>query len=156
MKILIIITALLLSISTFGQIKSQWRGPERNGIYPDKNLLNEWPESGPELLWSFNKLGNGYSSAAIADEFVFIAGTEDSINYIYKLNLDGQLIWKKDISEGWTRNFPGIRSTPMIVDNMGYIINGFGELFCFNIENGDIIWQKIFLSLLNLIITHSE
>ena len=26
----------------------QWRGPNRDGIYPDTMLLKEWPEEGPE------------------------------------------------------------------------------------------------------------
>lgn len=140
--LLLILTLFFVSNTMFSQVKSQWRGIERTGIYPDTTLLESWPEAGPELLWTFEELGLGYSSAAIADNSIFIAGTEDTINYIYKLDLNGKLVWKKDIGQGWTRNFPGIRSTPMIVDNMGYIINGFGELYCFSTENGEIIWKK--------------
>ena len=38
---------------------SQWRGPDRTGIYPEKNLLKEWPEEGPELIWTNEDLGFG-------------------------------------------------------------------------------------------------
>jgi hypothetical protein len=32
---------------------SDWRGPDRNGIYPEKDLLRQWPEEGPETAWVF-------------------------------------------------------------------------------------------------------
>ena len=28
---------------------SQWRGPARDGIYPDTGLLKKWPAEGPSL-----------------------------------------------------------------------------------------------------------
>ena len=31
----------------------QWRGPNRDGIYPETNLLSQWPEKGPEVIWFF-------------------------------------------------------------------------------------------------------
>jgi hypothetical protein len=35
---------------------SQWRGPDRNGIYPETGLLKSWPANGPKLLWHFEGL----------------------------------------------------------------------------------------------------
>ena len=43
----------------------QWRGPERTGIYEETDLLDEWPENGPELLWQLEGLGGGYSTPSI-------------------------------------------------------------------------------------------
>ena len=34
-----ICTAAFAQVTPYG-----WRGPEHNGYYPDKGLLNEWPE----------------------------------------------------------------------------------------------------------------
>ena len=31
--------------------EAQWRGPFRNGCYPDSMLPKEWPEGGPEVLF---------------------------------------------------------------------------------------------------------
>jgi hypothetical protein len=36
-----------------------WRGPARDGIFPENNLLTAWPEGGPELLWRYDSLGSG-------------------------------------------------------------------------------------------------
>jgi len=38
-------------------------------------------------------------------------------------------------------NFPGTRSTPVIVDELGYLLSGLGKVFCFNTENGEEVWS---------------
>ena len=66
--------SLLLIISTlqiFAQEMSQWRGPNRDGIYPESGLLKEWPAEGPKLLWHFDQLGDGHASAAVTKTKVF-------------------------------------------------------------------------------------
>ncbi len=58
---------------------SNWRGPNRDGIFPEKNLLKQWPENGPEMLWSFEGIGYGHSSAAVTSNRVFVTGVKDTI-----------------------------------------------------------------------------
>jgi len=58
--------------------KSDWRGPTRDGIYPETGLLKEWTENGPELLWSFEGLGFGHSSVAVANGNVYVTGLKDT------------------------------------------------------------------------------
>ena len=121
---------------------SQWRGPDRDGVYPEENLLAEWPDEGPGIIWEYNDLGGGYSSAAVTNKRVYAAGTIDSVSHLFAFDLDGKLLWKTELGREWTKTFPGIRSTPLIVGEMGYIVNGLGILFCFNTETGEITWQK--------------
>ena len=121
---------------------SQWRGPNRDGFYPDKNLLSEWPEEGPELLWTYEDLGNGYSTVAVTRKKIFTTGMFDSTSYIIALDHEGKLLWKKEFGFSWTTNFPGTRSTPLIYDGLGYVLSGLGKLVCFNIEDGDLLWSK--------------
>lgn len=122
--------------------QSEWRGPHRNGIFFETNLLKVWPENGPELLWKFEELGLGYSSASVTDEKVYITGTIDSMSYIFSFDLSGNLIWKKEYGREWSDNFPGGRSTPQIYDGKGYLLSGLGKLICFDAEKGDFIWTK--------------
>lgn len=121
---------------------SNWRGPDRDGIYHETGLLTEWPEEGPELLWKFEELGIGHATVSLISDKLFTAGTIDSITYIFSLDLDGNLLWKKETGPEWMKNFPGVRSTPMIYDDLGYFLNGLGKLFCFNTDNGDFLWEK--------------
>ncbi|MCK4881021.1 MAG: hypothetical protein KAS82_10185 [Bacteroidales bacterium] len=41
---------LLLSGMQLHAQDAQWRGPQRDGKYPDTGLLKSWPDGGPELL----------------------------------------------------------------------------------------------------------
>ena len=58
----------LISAGVSGQTVSQWRGKDRNGTYYEKDLLKEWPESGPELLWSTEGIGDGSDSGDNDDD----------------------------------------------------------------------------------------
>ncbi|TAJ11607.1 hypothetical protein DMA11_16260 [Marinilabiliaceae bacterium JC017] len=143
-----VLAALLLVLSltncTHTPEKAQWRGPERNGIYPEKNLLTQWPEGGPQLLWKFEEVGMGYSSAAVTSEKIYTAGTIDSIGYIFSFDLQGNLLWKKEYGKEWMDVFPGTRSTPLIDDGLGYLLSGYGVLYCFQAETGENVWEKDF------------
>lgn len=147
--ILLVPIALLLLLGCTNTVEkentteefSQWRGPNRDGIYPEQNLLKQWPENGPEVIWEYNGLGGGYASVAVTENGIYTAGTTDSITSLFAFDLDGNQLWKKSIGPEWTKTFPGIRSTPLIIGNKGYIVNGLGELFCFTTLTGDIIWS---------------
>jgi len=49
MKLTAILLLLTLSSILSGQM-DQFRGSNRDGIFPDRDLLDQWPEEGPELL----------------------------------------------------------------------------------------------------------
>jgi len=121
---------------------SQWRGPDRTGLYPDTNLLTKWPENGPKLLWKFDDLGIGYTSAAVTSKKVYITGTLDSTSYIFALDHNGNLLWKKEYGLAWRNNYPGVRTTPVIYKGLGYLVSGRGLMICFDVENGEIKWKK--------------
>lgn len=121
---------------------SQWRGPNRNGIYPESGLLKKWPENGPELIWRYDSLGVGYATTAVISDKIITIATIDSINYIVAFDHKGSIIYKKKLAYEWMINYPGSRSTPLLYDGLGYFLSGLGELYCFNVENGDIVWQK--------------
>lgn len=142
MKKISFLLALLMSFSViiYAQENSTWRGVNRDGQYPDKNLLEKWPEGGPELLWKFDGLGLGYTSASVAGDKVFITGTIDSISYLFSFNHNGDLLWKRELGKEWMLNFPGARSTPQIYEGRGYVLSGLGVVTCFDPNNGNKLW----------------
>lgn len=137
---LFVLTILFLSQSLFAADVSQWRGPNRDGIYPEKNLLKKWPEKGPERIWKYEGLGEGHSSVAIVNGRIYTTGMIDSIGYIFALEPNGSLLWKKQYGREWTKNYPGSRSTPTIVEDRLYLLSSLGRLLCLNTENGDEYW----------------
>ena len=137
-----LVVLAMFSQCTSKQEVAQWRGPERNGIYPESNLLTQWPAEGPKLLWRFDSLGTGYASVAVTSEKVYTIGTKDSISSVYAFDKSGKMLWRKSLGKEWMVNWPGMRSTPVIFKGMGYVLNGFGVLYCFDAENGDVVWMK--------------
>jgi len=134
--------ALLISSCDSKPIVSEWRGENRSGIYQENNLLKEWPEDGPELVWEYDQLGYGYGTPVFTEDRMYVLGEIDSLGYLFNFDLEGNLIWKKDYGIEWTKTFRGSRSTPTVVDNLLYVCNGFGDITCFDAENGDKIWAK--------------
>ena len=128
---------------------SDWRGPERNGIYNETGLLKEWPENGPELLWSFEGLGYGHSSAAVTNEWVFVTGVKDTIEsmgYLFAFDKSGNLRYKKEYGKDFSLNFYGTRSAPVLVGDIIYIESGMGTVYALDAASGDEIWAKDFIT----------
>lgn len=127
---------------------SNWRGPNRDGIFPEKNLLVKWPENGPEMMWSFEGIGFGHSSVAVANNKVYITGIKDTIvsaGILYTFDTKGNLLWQKNYGPDFNLNFHGPRSTPVIVDDLIYIESGMGAVYCLNAENGEQVWSVDFI-----------
>ncbi len=137
----ILLLLIMVSCTDKSEI-SQWRGPDRNGKYSQTELLKQWPEDGPELLWSFDGLGAGHGSPGIADDRLYILGMPDTTGIIYCFDLKGDLLWQKDYGPEWHTNYTGPRSTPTITDGLLYFVSGQGVAFCMDAKNGDVIWEK--------------
>lgn len=120
---------------------SQWRGNNRDGISNEKNLLKQWPEDGPKLLWSFEGLGDGYSSISVAGDLVYLTGESDDKEAVFCLNREGKLLWKTIYGTKWKDSFPAMRSTPTLDGEFLYVISGTGEVVAVNRKNGQIKWS---------------
>src|ERR1700722_17949664 len=57
-----------------------WRGPNRDGISPEKGLLDSWSEQGPPLKWKAKGLGKGYSSVSIDGGRIYTMGAGQGPN----------------------------------------------------------------------------
>lgn len=141
MRLLTLLFVLLLFSSvSFSQI-TQWRGPQRDGKFPDTGLLKEWPESGPQLLLKVEGIGKGYSSVIATDKYIFATGMKDTMDYLSCITPDGKIKWQVPYGHSWVKSFPDTRSTPTVEGDRIYTISGIGELGCFKVEDGSNIWK---------------
>lgn len=124
---------------SFGQIDSQWRGPNRDGVYPNETLLKKWPASGPNLLWTFDGLGEGYSSAAVTSDRVYMTGMTEGKGYLFAFDMTGKLLWKSHYGQEWDDGHPGARTTPTVVGNRIYLMSAEGLCLCFDTD-GKKVW----------------
>jgi outer membrane protein assembly factor BamB len=120
---------------------SQWRGPHRDGIYPDKGLLKKWPANGPDLLWSFEGLGAGFGSPSFSKDRIFVLGMPDSTGVLYAFDLSGKLCWEKTYGPEWHVSYIGVRSTPTVVGGLVYFESGAGVVYCYDGNTGEKRWS---------------
>ena len=124
---------------------AQWRGANRDGIFHETDLLSLWPEEGPELLWVYEGLGLGYAAPAVTSEGIYINGEQEGNSYLFALDLDGELQWRKAngkefLGEGFSSSYPGARSTPTVYGNLVYASSGEGQIACFEASTGRQRW----------------
>ncbi|MFA6127252.1 MAG: PQQ-binding-like beta-propeller repeat protein [Bacteroidales bacterium] len=124
---------------------AQFRGINRDGQYNETKLLNQWPESGPEMLWATEGVGRGYAAPSVTKDKLFINGEIDSISHLFAFDLKGNLLWKtangkEFFGKGYSSQFPGARSTPTVVDNLVYSCSGRGRIICCNASSGTVKW----------------
>lgn len=135
---------IIVSCSTSQPELYEWRGSDRMGIYPDTDLLKEWPEEGPREIWTIDSLGRGYGSPTFVEEHFYITGEVDSMALLYCFDLDGNKLWQSTLGREWVSSFPGSRSAPTIAGELIYVGTGMGDLYCVNRANGSIIWSRDF------------
>jgi hypothetical protein len=129
----------------------QWRGPERTGISKETGLLQQWPEKGPPLLWTYRDAGVGFSSVAIVGDKLYTLGTRGDDEVVIALDAtSGKELWTAKIGPIFT--FPantwgdGPRGTPTIDGQHLYAIGGQGILVCLDLaQQGKELWRKDFI-----------
>jgi len=126
--------------------RAQWRGANRDGIFHETELLDTWPENGPELLWVFKGLGLGFAAPAVTSDGIFINGENEGNSYLFALDLEGKLRWKSPngkefLGEGFSSSYPGARATPTVYSKLVYTTSGEGQIGCFESSTGKEIWS---------------
>jgi outer membrane protein assembly factor BamB len=139
LKFILIVTALF-SHSVIAQDNAQWRGPGRDGIYPDKGLLKSWPVNGPELILSVKNIGKGFSSPVVYNGTIYVTGMLDTTDYLTAIDMNGKTKWQVPFGRSWLHDPPDTRTTPTVQGDRVYVISGTGRLACFNAETGIEIW----------------
>lgn len=142
MQKLLILFILSATFTSLYAQNDQFRGSDRNGIYPDTELSDQWPEQGPELIASLEGIGDGYGSPSFNERGLYIAGMIDSSGYIFHFSFDHQLRWKIQYGKEYSYKYTGARGTPTLEENRLYYSGSYGDAFCLNNETGEFIWRK--------------
>jgi len=138
---ILFLAVLFLDALCSGADWPQFRGLNRDGKSPETELLKQWPEGGPALLWEVDGLGDGYSSAAISNGTVYTTGMIDGKGYVFAFDLAGQPRWKSCYGAEWKRSYRAARCTPTVDGDRCYVFSGLGVVTCHDIRSGDIVWS---------------
>ncbi|HET6557252.1 MAG TPA: PQQ-binding-like beta-propeller repeat protein [Prolixibacteraceae bacterium] len=143
---LFVLLSVCLLVVANAQEATQWRGENSSGIYAVDKLLATWPAEGPQILWSANDIGKGFSSPAFANNKIYINGMIDGQATLFVLDQNGKILQQFSYGKEFDASFPGVRSTPTIAGELAYLLTGHGKLTCLNLETGKSVWEKDFLT----------
>ena len=118
----------------------QWRGPRRDGISDEKDLLQSWPRRGPELLWKVDGLGTGWSSPIIVGSRLYITGDVGDDLVIFAFDLDGNPVWRTKNGGAWKGPYPGSRASCVFSEGRLYNMNAHGRVVCLDAASGREVW----------------
>jgi outer membrane protein assembly factor BamB len=129
----------------------QFQGPNRDGSSPEKNLLREWPDAGPRVLWR-QKVKPGWSAPSLVGDDVYVCSTEEARGEAETVAclsaVDGEIRWRDTYEVGpyWKRNIGwargGFRATPCIDGDRLFTLGSIGHLRCYNRKSGKVLWQQ--------------
>lgn len=137
----ILILAFVFSGTLYSQDLVEWRGIDRTGHYSDHNLLKFWPEGGPQLKLELKEIGNGYSSAVVTGNTIFVTGRKDTLDVVSAYELNGTKKWETTYGRAWSRTYPETRCTPTIENNRIYLVSGMGQVACVDAVSGKLTWS---------------
>ncbi len=139
-----------------------WMGPRMDDVLREKGLIDKFPADGPKIEWRA-KIGPGYTGPSVVGNRVFLMDrTKDDRagdkveNDVRKFGMipggervvcldatDGHEIWSRDYDCPYKIAYPtGPRCTPSVVGDQVYTLGAMGDLRCWNVETGDLVWEK--------------
>lgn len=125
----------------------QWRGPERDGVWREAGLIEEFAEPQLELAWSAPVAG-GYSGPTVADGRVYVSDRLDDPDEVERVHCfdakTGEPVWSHSyacVYEGVSYK-TGPRAAVLVEDGLAYSLGTMGHLFCFDAASGEVRWKK--------------
>ncbi len=129
----------------------QYKGPARNDISLETNLLSQWPADGPLLAWIYADAGVGLSGPAIVGDRLFTLGGRGDTEYLIALDLSA--VENQEVRQAWAVavgplfDFEGNKwssgpsATPTVESGLIYALGGHGHLICVEAATGQERWR---------------
>jgi outer membrane protein assembly factor BamB len=132
---------------------SQWRGPNREGIFKGTNLNLDWSAKKPPLSWTFRQAGAGYSAPPVVGTTLYCQGAADGSDFAFALDTKtGNLKWKQNLGkqhEAVQNRGNGPRGSVTVDGDKLYLVRGDGQIHCLSAADGKMLWQKDFKADMN-------
>lgn len=143
---------LLLSGALRADDWPQWRGPSRDGVCRETDLLQSFPAQGLKVRWR-TPAGWGFASPVVAQGRVYLADSvvakpraRERVRCFDETS--GQTLWTHDYEvayEDWAfdpKQEIGPVATPIVQDEKLYTVGRVGHLFCLDARKGDVHWLR--------------
>ncbi len=153
------LVAALAALPAIAADWPQWMGPNRDDVWAETGIIEEFPAGGPKVLWR-KPIHGGFAGPAVADGKVYVtdylkSAGDDKPAPTKRNELQGKErvlcvdaqtgdeIWKHEYDCPYTISYPaGPRCTPTVDDGRVFTLGAMGDLFCLDAQSGNVIWSK--------------
>ena len=144
----IVLATVVTDQTTRGDDWPQWGGPMRDCVWHEDGIVESFGTTDLlPRLWSA-PVGEGYAGPAVADGKVFLTDriVDGELERLMCFDAEtGKELWKHQYFTRYTVSYPaGPRATPVVDENRVYFIGTQGDMFCMDVANGKLLWQKNF------------
>ncbi len=121
----------------------QWRGPNVDGIAPEKGINKNWAVKMPATLWQIPLSDNGFAGPSVAEGKVFIIDHVGDRDIVRALELQsGKEVWNFAYDDAAKDNYGFTRATPVYDQGRLYILSWLGMAYCLNAKTGAQVWTR--------------
>ncbi len=138
---------ILLTLSSVAQDWPDWRGINRDAVFDDSGMLDEFATSQLNPKWKV-PISAGYSGPTVANGKVYITDRLEAPTEAERIlcfdESTGAKVWEYSYNcEYRGVGYPaGPRASVVIENNRAYALGTMGNLFCLNANTGELIWEK--------------
>ncbi len=141
-----------------GEDWPQWMGGHRDNVMSEALSIDGFDSETLEPVWKMDVAG-GYAGPAVSQGRVFVSDYVTSadmtvanferqafsgIERVFCLDAaNGKVLWKHEYPVNYSVSYPaGPRCTPTVDGDRVYSLGTEGNLFCFAVDSGEIVWSK--------------
>ena len=126
----------------------QWRGPNRDGVWPETDVIREFSEPRMVHRWSA-PIGAGYSGPTVSDGRVYVMDKVKEPDENERIHCfdwkTGENIWTREYSCRYEIDYAlGPRASVTIADGRAFALGAMGRFHALDAVTGDSIWSKDF------------
>ena len=143
-------SALLACLLLVGHLHAidwpQWRGPTRDGRWPEKGLPDRLPAKLP-ARWKV-PIGGGYGGIAVVSGRVYVMdrvkGPREAERVVCLDAASGERLWVYSYAATYGKldYGNGPRSTPTVHAGKVYAFGALGHLCCLDAKTGKVVWSR--------------
>ena len=122
----------------------QWRGPQRDGVWRETGIIQEFQSARIEPTWR-QPIGAGYSGPTVAGGLVYVTDRLTEPEQIERVHCfdwkTGDKVWSYQYECPYTVGYKaGPRVSVTIEDGRAYALGAMGHFHCFDAKSGKVLW----------------
>jgi len=140
------ILAILLSTPALSDEWPQWRGPQRDGIWREKDIVKTLTQETLDIRWRA-PIAGGYSGPTVVNGRVYVTDRLTKPKQTERVHCfdwkTGEQIWSfeydceyRDVGYG-----VGPRASVTVHEGLAYSLGSMGHLHCFDAATGEVKWK---------------